>query len=331
MDAFGPLRGRLARRVDVDVARIERAFTVAKRWHRGQSRRSGDPYITHPVAVASIVADLEADTDVICAALLHDLLEDTPYTRNQLQAEFGTLVTALVEGIADLDKPEQVTALQQHWFEGSDVNPATHSGVLMIKIADRLHNMRTIRYLRWPRQVYKSNQTLEIVAPLAHRLGFHAIQQELEDLALEVLRPAPKNAGAAATLVTLAAGILPARARARWIEEWAGELLSIQSRRRRTGFALGVILFSLPRLAISLRQIQNPTKRGALSTMLIRATGPLAAGATMMSTGIPSKLMLWTAGTAVIGALGLLTAVLFTRSETAVRRLAALIRAWRQR
>jgi GTP diphosphokinase / guanosine-3',5'-bis(diphosphate) 3'-diphosphatase len=172
-----------------DVRLIERAYEVAARLHAGQSRRSGDPYITHPLAVATILAELGMPHDTICAALLHDTVEDTQYTVGQLREEFGEDIAALVDGVTKLDKVKYGDAAQAETVRKMVVAMSRDIRVLVIKLADRLHNMRTLRYLPRAKQEQKSREVLEIFAPLAHRLGMNTVKWELEDLAFATLFP----------------------------------------------------------------------------------------------------------------------------------------------
>jgi GTP diphosphokinase / guanosine-3',5'-bis(diphosphate) 3'-diphosphatase len=172
-----------------DVRLIERAYDVAARLHAGQSRRSGDPYITHPLAVATILAELGMPHDTICAALLHDTVEDTQYTIGQLREEFGEDIAALVDGVTKLDKVKYGDAAQAETVRKMVVAMSRDIRVLVIKLADRLHNMRTLRYLPRAKQEQKSREVLEIFAPLAHRLGMNTVKWELEDLAFATLFP----------------------------------------------------------------------------------------------------------------------------------------------
>jgi len=172
-----------------DIRKIERAYEVAARLHAGQSRRSGDPYITHPLAVATILAELGMPHDTICAALLHDTVEDTQYTIGQLREDFGEEVASLVDGVTKLDKVKYGDAAQAETVRKMVVAMSRDIRVLVIKLADRLHNMRTLRYLPRPKQEQKSREVLEIFAPLAHRLGMNTVKWELEDLAFATLFP----------------------------------------------------------------------------------------------------------------------------------------------
>ena len=172
-----------------DIRTIERAYEVAAYWHREQKRKSGDPYITHPLAVATILAELGMNTDTIVAALLHDTVEDTPYTLVELRGEFGEDVAALVDGVTKLDKVKYGESAEAETVRKMVVAMSRDIRVLVIKLADRLHNMRTIRYLPRHKQERKSREVLEIFAPLAHRLGMNNLKWELEDLAFATLYP----------------------------------------------------------------------------------------------------------------------------------------------
>jgi GTP pyrophosphokinase len=172
-----------------EIRRVERAYDVAAYWHREQKRKSGDPYITHPLAVATILAELGMNTETICAALLHDTVEDTPYTLAELRGEFGDDVAALVDGVTKLDKVRYGQSAEAETVRKMVVAMARDIRVLVIKLADRLHNMRTLRYLPREKQERKARETLEIFAPLAHRLGMNTVKWELEDLAFATMYP----------------------------------------------------------------------------------------------------------------------------------------------
>jgi guanosine-3',5'-bis(diphosphate) 3'-pyrophosphohydrolase len=172
-----------------DIRLIERAYESAARWHSGQKRKSGDPYITHPLAVATILAELGMNHETICAALLHDTVEDTDYTLDALRKDFGEDIAALVDGVTKLDKVKYGEAAEAETVRKMVVAMSRDIRVLVIKLADRLHNMRTLRYLPREKQERKSREVLEIFAPLAHRLGMNTIKWELEDLAFATLYP----------------------------------------------------------------------------------------------------------------------------------------------
>ncbi|NJP48976.1 RelA/SpoT family protein [Streptomyces sp. SBST2-5] len=171
------------------LRQIEKAYQVAERWHRGQKRKSGDPYITHPLAVTTILAELGMDPATLMAGLLHDTVEDTEYGLEQLRRDFGDTVALLVDGVTKLDKVKFGEAAQAETVRKMVVAMAKDPRVLVIKLADRLHNMRTMRYLKREKQEKKARETLEIYAPLAHRLGMNTIKWELEDLAFAILYP----------------------------------------------------------------------------------------------------------------------------------------------
>ena len=172
-----------------DVRLIERAYEIAAFWHRDQKRKSGDPFITHPLAVTTILAELGMNHETLCAALLHDTVEDTPYTLTELRSEFGEDIAALVDGVTKLDKVKFGEAAEAETVRKMVVAMSRDIRVLVIKLADRLHNMRTLKYLPRHKQEGKSRETLEIFAPLAHRLGMNTIKWELEDLAFVTLYP----------------------------------------------------------------------------------------------------------------------------------------------
>jgi guanosine-3',5'-bis(diphosphate) 3'-pyrophosphohydrolase len=174
-----------------DVSPVERAYELAERAHAGQLRLSGEPYLVHPVAVAEILVGLQLDVESVTAALLHDVVEDTPVTLAELEATFGAEVAALVDGVTKLSQikfrsteEEQAGNLRKMLLA-----MARDIRVILIKLADRLHNMRTLRYLPPSRQRAIAHETLEIFAPLAHRLGISQIKSELEDLAFRTLEP----------------------------------------------------------------------------------------------------------------------------------------------
>ncbi|WP_309067273.1 bifunctional (p)ppGpp synthetase/guanosine-3',5'-bis(diphosphate) 3'-pyrophosphohydrolase [Microbacterium sp.] len=172
-----------------DLAIIQRAYAVAEEKHRGQKRQSGEPYITHPLAVAQILAELGLGPRAIAAALLHDTVEDTGYPLPELQAEFGDEVALLVDGVTKLDKVKYGESAQAETVRKMIVAMSKDIRVLVIKLADRLHNARTWGFVPPEKAKKKATETLEIYAPLAHRLGIQAIKSELEDLSFAVLHP----------------------------------------------------------------------------------------------------------------------------------------------
>lgn len=172
-----------------DVALLSRAYSLAERQHDGVFRKSGDPYITHPLAVATICAEMGMDTTTLVAALLHDTVEDTDYSLASLSTDFGDEVAHLVDGVTKLDKVEFGEAAEAETIRKMIIAMAHDPRVLVIKVADRLHNMRTMRFLPPEKQVKKARETLEVIAPLAHRLGMATVKWELEDLAFAILQP----------------------------------------------------------------------------------------------------------------------------------------------
>jgi GTP diphosphokinase / guanosine-3',5'-bis(diphosphate) 3'-diphosphatase len=172
-----------------DLAQVERAYRTAEKHHRGQTRRSGDAYITHPLAVTTILAELGMTEATLCAALLHDTIEDTSYTLQQLTRDFGEEIALLVDGCTKLDKVKYGDSAKSETIRKMVIAMARDIRVLVIKLADRLHNMRTLHYLRPDKQSRIAQETLEIFAPLAHRLGMNAIKWELEDLSFATLHP----------------------------------------------------------------------------------------------------------------------------------------------
>ncbi len=180
-----------SRRPKADLKIIERAFELADHWHAGQLRKSGDPFITHPLGVALVLAQLGMDEATVAAALLHDAVEDTDLTLAEVEEAFGFEITSLIDGVTKLDKirfrsPEQGRAEN---LRKMIVATAKDVRVILIKIADRLHNMRTLAPLAPEKRELIARETLEIYAPLAHRLGMYAIKWEMEDLAFATLHP----------------------------------------------------------------------------------------------------------------------------------------------
>ena len=174
---------------EADFALLDKAYALATDMHKTQRRESGEPYIIHPLAVASILADMELDTEAIAAGLLHDVIEDTPVTFDDIVHEFGENIALLVEGVTKLDKiqfhdkeEQQIESLRKMFLAmAKDIR------VILIKLADRLHNMRTLKNMPPHKRLIKAKETLEVYAPLAHRLGISKIKWELEDLSLRHL------------------------------------------------------------------------------------------------------------------------------------------------
>ncbi len=172
-----------------DTKVVERAYEMAAYRHQDQKRRSGEPYITHPLAVATILADLGMTAPTLAAALLHDTVEDSGYALDALREDFGDEIAQLVDGVTKLDKVRYGEASAAETVRKMVIAMARDIRVLVIKLADRLHNMRTLRWMPEDKQQKKARETLEIYAPLAHRLGMNAVKWELEDLSFATLYP----------------------------------------------------------------------------------------------------------------------------------------------
>jgi (p)ppGpp synthase/HD superfamily hydrolase len=250
-DALAGLREILrVTRPGADVALIRRAYDVAASLHQGQTRRSGDPYITHPLAVATILAELGADDEMLCAALLHDTVEDTPCTLAALSGQFGAEVAALVAGTSALDQLKG-----RRGRNLSEVLAAVRSAdtrVLAIKVADRLHNMRTVEYIAHAKQLRKSRESLDIFAPVASQLSMDTIGAELETLAYATMKRNRHARSVSGRLLIAMTALLPVATRTRWCEEWLGELHTLPARRDRASFTIHT-MFGIPRLAYTVR------------------------------------------------------------------------------
>ena len=183
---IGSLRGHYE---SVDVELLKRAFRVADEAHAGQVRKSGEEYITHPVAVSEILAELGLNTITVVASLLHDTVEDTPYSLEQLRHDFGDEIANLVDGVTKLDKLTYGPTAEAETVRKMVIAMSRDIRVLVIKLADRLHNARTWGFVASDSAARKARETLDIYAPLAHRLGMNAIKWELEDLSFAVLEP----------------------------------------------------------------------------------------------------------------------------------------------
>ena len=190
---YGELIGSIRRyHPSADISMIERAYKIAYEAHEGQARKSGEPYIIHPLCVGIILADLELDKETIVAGLLHDVVEDTVMTEEEITEEFGAEVALLVDGVTKLgqlnysmDKVEVQAENLRKMF----LAMAKDIRVILIKLADRLHNMRTLKYMRPEKQKEKARETMDIYAPIAQRLGISKIKIELDDLSLKYLEP----------------------------------------------------------------------------------------------------------------------------------------------
>ena len=175
----------------LDKTLLYKAYCYAAKAHEGQTRKDGSPYITHPLAVANIVADLKLDTDALCAALLHDCIEDTKSTHEDISREFSPTIADLVEGVTKLTRINYVSMEEKQMENLRKMLMAMSKDirVILVKLCDRMHNMRTMLYQTPEKQREKSRETLEIYAPIAHRLGMQRIKWELEDLSLKYLDP----------------------------------------------------------------------------------------------------------------------------------------------
>src|SRR5580704_11498786 len=177
--------------VEIDRARVQDAFVFACEHHAAQRRKSGEDFIVHPVGVARICAGMRLDTETLCAALLHDTIEDTSASVEEVRERFGEEIAKIVDGVTKLTGItfQSRDEAQANNYRKMMVAMATDVRVILIKLADRLHNMRTIEAMSKQKQMEKARETLDIYAPLAHRLGIHAIKWELEDLAFATLHP----------------------------------------------------------------------------------------------------------------------------------------------
>ena len=175
-----------------DISLIEKAYKVAHEAHKDQKRKSGEPYIIHPLCVAIILADLEMDKETIASGILHDVVEDTVMTLDELSKEFGPEVALLVDGVTKLTQlswSKDKVEMQAENLRKMFLAMAKDIRVILIKLADRLHNMRTLQYMKPEKQKEKARETMEIYAPIAHRLGISKIKVELDDLSLKYLQP----------------------------------------------------------------------------------------------------------------------------------------------
>ena len=179
----------------VDIDRVRRAYDFGKRAHRGQWRKSGEAYFNHPIEVAKILTELRLDDATIVTALLHDTIEDTNSSFKEIKLQFGDQIAKLVDGVTKLTNLElsSVETKQAENFRKLLIAMSKDLRVLLVKLADRLHNMRTIKALSSSKQITKAKETMDIYAPLAGRMGIQSIREELEDLSFGVLNPDARN------------------------------------------------------------------------------------------------------------------------------------------
>ncbi|QIZ01061.1 HD domain-containing protein [Streptomyces sp. S1D4-11] len=238
-----------AHHANADLALIKQAHDEAARWHKGQIRRSGDPYITHCLAVAAILADMGMPPLVVCAGLLHDI-HDTPCPLDHVVEQFGQeivhLITAASMIKAGVIPPNDLT-------RDAAADLADEEAVVALCLADRLHNLRTIAFLAPATQQRKASQTLEVLVPVARAAGLMHVERELRDLSVAVLSPAPAASAVTTRLLTVLTLPIPAPQRARWRDEWHGELATLPTRRARTHFTFRILL-STPRMSLILRR-----------------------------------------------------------------------------
>src|SRR3954466_12174543 len=181
-----------ANRPSDDLEIIRKAYDYSLKHHTGQTRASGEPYLVHPLEVAQVLAEMKLDSGAIAAGLLHDAIEDTEATREDIKREFGEQVANIVEGVTKIDKIDVATSKEERQAENVRkmiLAMVDDIRVVLIKLADRLHNMRTLEHLSVDRQQQISRETLDIYAPIAHRLGMGKVRGELEDLAFRYVDP----------------------------------------------------------------------------------------------------------------------------------------------
>ncbi|MEV8022913.1 HD domain-containing protein [Streptomyces sp. NPDC086554] len=246
------LLASVRRQPAADTALVERAYAEAAVWHRGHIRRSGDTVLAHCATVAAIVAECGMPSDVVCAALLHDL-EDTACPPERVAELFGSYVADLVRAVPaaplgplSLDAPAAAPEVP------NGVVPF-EAAVLAIRLADRLHNMRTIAFVSQATRYRKARETVDVFAPLAQAAGLSQVSDELHDLASAVLKKPAASYALTGRMLAALTLLLPSRGRARWQEEWTAELAALHTRRARVRYTLRVLLHA-PRLSMTLRR-----------------------------------------------------------------------------
>ncbi|MFF4088878.1 HD domain-containing protein [Streptomyces nigra] len=243
-----------------DLSLVQQAHDEAALWHAGQTRRSGAPFLTHCLAVAAIVADVGMPPAVVCAALLHDI-EDTNCPPRRVAEYFGHETADLISAVRTTRLDEiPPSALRIGNARPAPLQPTREEAVLAIRLADRLHNMRTIKFVAPARQHRVARETLELVAPLAKAAGLADVGRELHDISSAVLRPTVSAWAVTPRLLTVLTLLLPAAQRARWHEEWNAELGTLPTRRARTHFTARILL-STPRLTLTLRRPASLERR----------------------------------------------------------------------
>lgn len=237
-------------RPDADLGLIQRAYEVAAAWHQGQVRQNGDPYSTHPVAVAKILAGVGADDLMLCAALLHSATRTTPCTLTELSRDFGADIEILVAAVDALKRirngTECVRAQAMAAVQSAD--PRAQA----VELAPWLHHMRTLESAPQDKQLRKAREALGFFALMAAWLSLWTIESELKTLAFATLQRHRYTGSASGRLLTLMTSILPTSAQIRWRDEWLGELHTLPTRRAGARFALHTML-GVPRLAVTLR------------------------------------------------------------------------------
>ena len=188
---FKDLEEKLKYLEDSEINEVKEAYLFAKDMHEGQKRITGEDYINHPLKVALILTTINADKDTICAALLHDVIEDTDITKEEIEEKFGKTIAKLVDGVTKINNLKISTENDYltSYYKKIIVGMSEDVRVIIIKLADRLHNMRTLYAIPKESQKRKAKETLEILIPIAHRLGMNKIKSELEDLSLRYLKP----------------------------------------------------------------------------------------------------------------------------------------------